>query len=794
MQPPRTAAKSTRAEASTPSATSPPTGSKLENRRVSTTQPKLPLLDSLNGFAQAIMSNVSLTVKRDLTKQQAVGQQRERDRQSKFRSTFLTLVEDAESRAEALETVSAGIEKHIILSSQTQSNIAMTLAAQLQKAQVPDTLFSAQDEARLQDEIADIKASLETTQKETSKLRKHSRFTDDLADLKADLRAAEKKISLLNHDAVMADELRRKLRGLATQDELRGLITKDELRRITTDEVRKHITETLRPIENKIALLASEDATRNQKIESLEAITHKHHESAEVKERQQFSIFDRLNTSLSNAQDESRNLEITIMEQKEDYAAVKVELEAQGEALTNLDTYVRREPTDSTSKLDELVTRNSNHIQLLQQDCKKLDGSVRQIQSLQAASKTESPSQALNASTEADKRIEEQVTLIRHDLDALNADRKNFALMRTDLDSLINEEKLKDAGLVDEFEAIETRLNKQYQEISRLQNESRIVMQAQAPRPIPNHPPTPPFASASTSPRLSDQQKLQDVEMGLKKLIQTTQALELFVNSQQQRFDGLSSDRVVQSMVHQMQQMYPQHPGNLLALVNQIIAKQGRVDSYLSGNLKDFLAKIETQIAAQGGVDSRMEKISQFTSESRHMTMATVNSLMQDVKGLKAAIFNNGPQEPLIYGSRIDELADRVMTVEARYVKAIGDLQTTQTDLVRDVTHLQHQNGTGSTKDMSEGPTVLSRGSKSVEPNQNTVSSNGKDDSDGSDTPLSQRSDRGLGRDREGYRASSPNVKRKAVNSDDAEEDEGEETKVRKIAKRRNVSGMSPLS
>ncbi|KAM0800564.1 hypothetical protein BDR22DRAFT_962977 [Usnea florida] len=55
--------------------------------------------------------------------------------------------------------------------------------------------------------------------------------------------------------------------------------------------------------------------------------------------------------------------------------------------------------------------------------------------------------------------------------------------------------------------------------------------------------------------RQADHQKLQDVEITLRKLTKTVQILELFVNAQQQKFDGLTSDRIVQHMVHQIQQI-----------------------------------------------------------------------------------------------------------------------------------------------------------------------------------------------------------------------------------------------
>ncbi|KAF6219920.1 hypothetical protein HO133_003745 [Letharia lupina] len=795
MPPPTNATKITRSEASTPKLTSSPTNSDLERRQFLTTQPQIPLLDSLNGFAQNIMSAASLTVRRDLIKQQAVGQQKERDRQAKFKSTFLTLIEDAEARVEGVEKVAVGIEKQIDLSSEAQTKIVIALASQLQEAEISDAPSSARDQGLLKDAIADMKADLKAAKKEMENTSDRSRFKEHLADIKADLKAAGKDIDYLNREAVMPDKLHKKLRGLATKDELQGLVTKDELRRVTTDEVRKHVTEALVPTEKKLASLIVENANLNQKTKGVEVAIHKHHETAEERDQQQSSRFGRLDTSLNDMQMELSRLELILQEQRQDYATVKVDLGAQDKALTDLDTYVRRDPSDDDPSLETLVLRNSDQIQLLQQDCEKLDNVVRQTQDLQAASIIESSPQVSNASAKVDTSIEEEVKLIRHGLDALEADREKVALIRTDLDSLINEEKLKDVGVAEGFEVMEMSLNKQREDLARLQNEFRVVKQSQASQTVPNHPPTPPFASASTSPREPDHQKLQDVEIWLTKLTKTTQGLELFVNSQQQKFDGLTSDRVVQSMVHQMQQMYPHHPGNLLALLNQTVARQTRVDSYLSGNLKDRLANIESQMAARVDTDSKIEEITQFTTESRKILLATIHSLKQDIEGLKEVAINNRPQETSDHGNRIDELADRVTAVEAKYVKAIGDFQANQTDLIRNVTHLQFRNATGSARNTPGELTVVSRSSKSVEPNGNTLSFENVDHSNSSDTSSSQRSSRGVRRDREERRPSDPNLKRKAVDSDD--EDEGEDarpTNAKKVPRRRNVSGKNPFS
>lgn len=150
MAPPLNATKITRSETSIPKVASPPTNDQTERWQLSAKQAQTRLLESLNGFAQSIMSAATLTVRHDLTKRQAIGQQKERDRQSKFKSTFLTIIEDAESRVEGVEKVSIGIEKQIDLSSATQFEIASALTSQLQRTEMSDGPSSIRDRGRLE--------------------------------------------------------------------------------------------------------------------------------------------------------------------------------------------------------------------------------------------------------------------------------------------------------------------------------------------------------------------------------------------------------------------------------------------------------------------------------------------------------------------------------------------------------------------------------------------------------------------------------------------------------------------
>ena len=767
------------------------------------------------------MSGASLTVRRDLVKQQAIGQQKERDRQSRFDSTFLTLIEDAESRSEGMEKLSMAIEKQTELSSEAQLNCAVGLASHFQEAGISDTSSSVRDQGRLESSLAALKAAfktaeVKTAERETDDTRERGHFKDDLAEFKADLKAARKDISYLNREAITADEFHRKLRSLPDKDELRalaskddlqGLISKDELRHFTSDEVHKRVTDALVPTEKKLASFMMNNANLDKKLRSVEIASQKHYDAVEEKDQQAIARLDRLDTSLQETQTEFSRLELIVQEQKQDNATIKVNLEAQDNALTNLDACVRRDSGNEDPSLDEIVKRHSEQIQLLQQCYEKPCETVVQDQDIPAIPNMGSSPQISNASSAADTRIEEEFKsirskfdaitseqqdfyLIRQDLDTLILDREKFVLMRNDLDSLINEEKLKDASVVEGFESIEEGVNKQLEEMARLKNEVRLVRQSQASHPILNHPPTPPpFAGASTSPRVTDHQKLQDVETTLRKLTKTVQTLELFVNSQQQKFDGLTSDRIVQHMVHQMQQMYPHHPGNFVSLAHQSAAKLQIVDSYL-GTLPGRFANIESQVAARASADSRVEEISQFTVESRRI-------LKQDIEGLRSVTLKDRLQFSSDYCTRLNDLVDRVTNVEKQYVKAIEDFQMHQTDLVRDVTHLQYRTGTASTRNTPGELTGMSRNSKSVEPNGSAISHQNVSDSDCSDTPLSLRSDRGIRRNGEEHSPTDAHRKRKAGDSDEEAPDEGGEarsTSVKKIPKRRNVSGTKPFS
>ena len=802
----------------------------------------VPLLDNLDCLAHAITSVSIATMRRDALRQQAVEQQRERDRQSKFKHTFLTLIEDGESRAEGFDKVSAENEKLLNQSLQARSR---------HSAAVADALHSVHDQNRLKDDFAELRAEMATLKKKSDMDHVRGRSKDDLADLKAELKAevktelkAELKAQLkaevttlkkdigLNHDrgrckddfadlkrdlqdtnkeidylqreAVMPGELRHTLRDLATKEELRELVekgdrreltTKDELRRVTPEEIRKHIVEALRPTEKKVEALTLENASLNQKIKGVEVLGEKHRETVESHDQDYSSRLDRLNVSLRDIQSQLSRLELAFQEGKNDYAANKVEQEAQNKVLTDLNTHVRFGLSGDDPSLDQKVANHSDQIRSLQE---KLVGALQNLQDLEAASKVEIPFQKVQASVKNDTKIGKEIKLMgqgrddlkaeqndfklfRHDLDACKADQEKIRLMRIDLDTLINEQELKDAGVVQEFEVVEGHMSKQQENLSQLQAEIRLLKEAKI-QSVSNQPPTSPFANPSTNAQDVIHRRLQDLGNELKAVINRARGLDLVVQSQQQKFEGLTSDHLVQCMVHQMKLLYPQHPGWL-------VDWQTNVDRQVV-YLRDRLTHMESRIGALPSGTPRKEvlQIAIETQEKYSIAMKQEFERLRDKD--RSDIF----QSSLNYGNRISELGDRMATIEARYIKAINDIETNIKEHFRNHTHLQNRNGIESAKNSPQELAIASRSSKNAESmGKATVSDEADDDSDGSDTPLSHRADRRASTVKDYDPNSQLTLKRKAPENDGEEEedDEARATNGKKIA-RLHISGTTP--
>ena len=776
MPPPLSVARMAPLEDSTPQVDPPPADSELNGRQPSTAQSQVPLLDNLNAFAQSIKSAATLDVRRDLTKQQAVGQRRERERQSRQKSIFLTLIEDGDSKVEEAEKACLGIEKQIKISSQIQSRAATTLAAQLLKQSDGSNVFSsARDRTRLGDHLADVKADLKAVVKDVDSLKREAEMPGKLPNKLGDLATKDE------------------LRGLVDRDEIRELITKDELRRVTADEVHKHVTKALIPTEQQLASLILEDVSLDRKIDDVAAFTHKRRETSQEKDRETSSRLLHLETAVKVLQEELSRLRLTLQstieDQKRDYAAVMIDLGAQDKVLTDLNNHVRVDPSNDVPSLDNLVMKNSDHIQSLQQTYEKLNEGLGQIKDLQTASDL-ATSQVSQVPVNTVKKLEEEIKMIRsdlgslkaeqtvlapirRDLDAFKAEQESVALIRTDLDSLIKEEKFKDAGVVEGFEKIEEIMMQQHQELARLDTAIKLFKQPQVSQPVANHPPTPPLVM---SPRGSDRQKFQNLELEVKHLTENLEALRLCVDAQHQKFDGLRSDDLVRSMVHQMQLIYPNQPGLFVTWKTQ-------VDQYIHGNLKENISNIYSKIHSTAETQDNYSSTINLLGQDNKELKEEVNGLRQNVVELRREIASCSPQDFPDHGTRVNEWIERATAIETMCVKAVSNLQAQQLDLIRDVTQLQHRDGISPTK----------RSSRSNEPDRTPiVSSKG---SDSSDTPISRRADRGV-RDGKGGSPNNPNLKRKATGSHDEDENGGGEARdmtARKVPKRRNVSGHNPF-
>ena len=128
--------------------------------------------------------------------------------------------------------------------------------------------------------------------------------------------------------------------------------------------------------------------------------------------------------------------------------------------------------------------------------------------------------------------------------------------------------------------------------------------------------------------------KINDIETDVEKYKESSteraDSIEMLVESQQQSLDGLSTKHLARRIMHQMQKLYPPHPGNLQNEVNVIGEKQSITEQTLTvvwSEFSKFKTRIDYLINSMGSfqmgflkkVDRRMEH-SNKTMEERMLS------------------------------------------------------------------------------------------------------------------------------------------------------------------------------
>ena len=119
-------------------------------------------------------------------------------------------------------------------------------------------------------------------------------------------------------------------------------------------------------------------------------------------------------------------------------------------------------------------------------------------------------------------------------------------------------------------------------EIERLEEEIKNLRSNAQVRPIhtviPYQPPTPPIASNE----IISMARMEEYEKKLGNIENHLKSVEIFVRTQQQRFDGLTTTQLTHNMINYLTQVYAYHPENIIGQLKQHREIHNRIEAGLS--------------------------------------------------------------------------------------------------------------------------------------------------------------------------------------------------------------------
>ncbi|KAL2041756.1 hypothetical protein N7G274_005540 [Stereocaulon virgatum] len=653
MAPPPQSAiiKPTRSESSTPRTATPAINTQISfPRRRSMSQTSI--LEDLTNFAQSITSTATLSVKQDSIKEQATSQERQRDRQQRHKQHFITLIEDSETRADCLNRAVGRLEKQVQYNSGIQAILAAELASSIERRSMSPSKAGTQDNTSINRDISRLRA--------------------ELRDLDEDFRDFRRKAN--KHDDI----------------EKRRLVTKDDLR--------TQISDALIPT-RKLLSRQSEDVSRlSRKLSDLVSVYEQRHQRGQENETMVGKRLDDLDggvaeirARVATAENIIKRLDVGISETQTNFAGSH-------ETLRKLDAFVRgddevnepglraliQEEADQNLKTRGLLDRLNEQIQGL--ESKSAEDDNRFAYTLEAAKKNSTPSLDMDG-------IRQNINaLVRAQHDHGNSTiSEEVATIRGDLEILKEEQDGKDACVTSDFERLETLVNQQAEEL-------KALRQSQASNARINPPPTPPLATMPFRAENLKHQKIQEIETGLRHLTNQVTALDAVFNTQQQKFEGLTSDHVLSSMILYLRSTYPSIPANVAIQVGEVIQSQISLDTRQKAleTKQDHVDFFITSLSPT--LDNMKQEVTAATNaslETRTFLSKQANdlgSLRQQISKLKGTTLDDETRERL--ASLDDRLADmlkKIDGVEEDHAAMSAGLSTKVGNIVSDVNALKIQ-------------------------------------------------------------------------------------------------------
>ena len=513
------------------------------------------LLNTLGQFTTAVTSLASTNVQRELAEKKVARQKTELDRWRKHHSSFTSLAEEHEREMakarSASQVMDIRLKEHEAIRDEAIQAMAVTMLANGNVGAVGD---SGEDKKvrRMQSEIMDLRCDMNENLERLRKIQYEPSHVTDLA--------------------------RRQSEGFK---DLRRAVTELEKRAVTQQnmyELDNHYVSKKSFVEMEEKFI--ECAREWSRIE------------ASLTQDQPYKLTEQV-SKIQERVDSFSSPSLDVSKLKKRMDEVDGTLNTQGQGLEDLKHAIMGEKDDQglfelIGKLEEDVNRFRETLNRFNEEIGTLSddahGQTARVEALELENSMRDKLPVSSADGELRTSLQNVLS--------------NVTTLSEDLAQLKGDQEIKDELVGQESERLDLSLQDLQSQVSSTRSHFEITisrvnasLSELQTRPVPSAPintvPTP--RSLVDGPERSDDTlvqnlsgTLQEHRRALKQHYGMLQACEAFQISLSQRFDNLTTDRLAQNMVHQMQIMWP-NAAEVKAEVDQVKEREGQLKQEVEG-------------------------------------------------------------------------------------------------------------------------------------------------------------------------------------------------------------------
>lgn len=570
------------------------------------------LLKAFTQYTDSVVATSQLHFQRNLQKEKAERQQNLKDRWSKHYHSFIALAEDHDRVSEKAGSLVESLENKMKHTDEVQEAAVRTLMSTMMASSAAANPRT-EEYSSLKDDIWNLKDSLRATKAEldaTKYDKKRSKgfiLEQDVDNKLRTMSEYEKQMAELTvvHNKLLATVNNHEKLMVLVPD-IQNRVHKLNASQVVYTELKDKLKEALiAGKEQKIDCqsLHDEQASQKSSVQGLlKDFAAQKSDFKQISEGQKHKT-DAIAEDFA-LQRENLTQSIAVQDQKietlvSEFAAQKAQVESLNmELVGDLDPNSAKqskglidyiaEGTQKNDKFEGALRRFDTELEGFQEKLGKLENGMRMLESRPPIQDSASTQEVDSASHNLDPSSIERIPSLEGLVKAnhIESDERISHLERQ-AKAVEEQQEMKDDFVAVEVERLDNLLITQEKALQTLQ-EDLSALKSQVSSAPANKPPTPPpQIEIQREPDESVRLQVEELETTLRQFKESSTErvdnMEILVDSQQQRFDNLSTEHLAKSIIHQMQILYPPHPANVQAKFDHIKAKQTNVEQHLHG-------------------------------------------------------------------------------------------------------------------------------------------------------------------------------------------------------------------